>query len=70
MLSDDLKLSGDVKRSKSDEVVSLGKQLLPARSGEAPFSFRRSPVKRRSVSGVFLFGGGGEGIVTLVVPRC
>ncbi|KAF3486790.1 hypothetical protein F2Q69_00054725 [Brassica cretica] len=47
--------------SKGDEVVSLGKRLLPARSGEAPFSFRRGPVKRRSVSGVIPFGGIGVG---------
>ena len=50
-----------VIRSKGDEVVSLGKRLLPAWSGEAPFSFRRGPVKRRSVSGVIPFGGIGVG---------
>ena len=50
-----------MKTSKGDEVVSLGKRLLPTRSGEAPFSFRRGPVKRRPVSGVILLGGFGVG---------
>ncbi|KAF3487178.1 hypothetical protein F2Q69_00056930 [Brassica cretica] len=66
MLSDDLKLSGDGAWMVSEEVVSLGKRLLPARSGEAPFSSRRSPVKRRPVSGVFSL----EVVVTCVRLRC
>ena len=48
---------------KADEVVSLGKRFLSVWSGEAPFSFRRGPVKRRPVSGVIL-------LLTRVVLRC
>ncbi|WZZ57530.1 hypothetical protein YC2023_057637 [Brassica napus] len=44
-------LLGENDSSKGEEVVSLGKRLLPARSGEPPFSSRRGPVNRRSVPG-------------------